>query len=46
MDDLEDEGPRILPQGFYLEAICDLGVESSLLGKTSKLMSGFRKGPP
>jgi hypothetical protein len=33
-------------QGFYLEAIYDLGIESSLSGKTSKLESGFRKDAP
>ena len=37
---------KMKAQGFYMEAICGLGIESSLLGKTSKLKSGSRKGAP
>lgn len=37
---------KMKAQGFYLEAICDLGIESSLLGKTSKIESGFGKIVP
>ena len=52
--DADRIGPRILvaptftehQKSSYLEAVRDLGVESSLLGKTSNCESGPRKSTP